>query len=106
WALLLWVPPLLLRLPAQRRFIALVAVMGLALPYFQQSDLLFLLVLPIGWARLFCNLGYLMHRYGWFALQSLAVMWLMVYINALLPAVRSLTNRFLTRVLYNKFKSA
>ena len=86
WALLLWAPPFLLRLPSQRRFLALAAVTGLALPYFQQADLLFLLVLPIGWIGLLGNLGYLLGVYGWIALQILALVPLAVYILALSPA--------------------
>lgn len=86
WALLLWLPPLLLRLEPQRRFIALVAAMGLALPYFQQTDMLFLLVMPIGWIGLLGNLGYLMGVYGWVALQLLAFFPLIVYVLVLMPA--------------------
>ncbi|SRR6266496_1843767 len=98
WALLLWIPSLLLRLPGQRRFIALVAAMALALPYFQQSDLLFLLVMPIGWMGLLGNLGYFMNRYGWLALQSLALLPLVVYGITLLPT-------FMTQALSKKFDS-
>ena len=90
WALLFCLPPLFLRLEPQRRFIALVAVMGLAFPYFQQGDLLFLLVMPIGWIGLLGNLGYLMALYGWTALQWLAILPLTVYILALKPGLSSL----------------
>lgn len=105
WALLLWIPPLLLRLPLHRRFIALVAAMGLALPYFQQSDLLFLLVMPIGWVGLLGNLGYFMNRFGWLALQSLAVLPLVVYGVAVLPACLNLIKRFFARASSNEFRS-
>jgi hypothetical protein len=105
WALLLWLPPFLLRLPSQRRFIALAATIALTLPYFQQSDLLFLLVMPIGWVGLLGNLGYFMNRYGWLALQSLAALPLAVYSIALLPACLNLINRFFTRASYDKFNS-
>lgn len=86
WALLLWLPPLLLRLEPGRRLIALAAAMGLALPYFQQTDLLFLLAMPIGWIGLLGNLGYFMGVYGWVALQMLAILPLTVYVLSLLPA--------------------
>jgi hypothetical protein len=82
-----------------------VATIGLTLPYFQQSDLLFLLVMPIGWVGLLGNLGYFMNRYGWLALQSLAVLPLAVYGIALLPACMNLINRFFTRASYDKFHS-
>jgi hypothetical protein len=87
WALILWLPPFLLQLKPQQRFILLVATMGLALPYFQQTDLLFLLVLPIGWIGLLGNLGYFMGLYGWAALQLLAVFPLSVYVLTLIPEV-------------------
>jgi len=90
WALLLWIPPFLLRLEPQQRFISLVAVMGLALPYFQQTDMLFLLAMPIGWVGLLGNLGYFMLGYGWIALQLLAVFPLTVYILSLMPGIVSL----------------
>lgn len=86
WALLFWLPPLVLRLEPQRRFIALAAAMGPALPYFQQTDLLFLLAMPIGWIGLLGNLGYLMGAYGWVALQALAVLPLTIYIQCLTKA--------------------
>jgi hypothetical protein len=92
WALLFWLPPLLLDLDPQRRFIALVAAMGLALPYFQQGDLLFLLAMPIGWIGLLGNLGYFMGLYGWLALQWLALLPLTIYILALKPGLMTLFN--------------
>jgi hypothetical protein len=85
WALILWLPPLFLKLKPQQRLISLVAAMGLASPYFQQTDLLFLLVLPIGWIALVGNLGYFMAKYGWAALQFLAIFPLAVYILTLVP---------------------
>jgi hypothetical protein len=91
WALLFCIPPLVLPLPPQRRFIAWVATIGLVLPYFQQSDLLFLLVMPIGWVGLLGNLGYLMIVYGWTALQLLAILPLTVYGTNLLPAFKTLS---------------
>lgn len=90
WALLLWLPPFFLPLEPQRRFIALVAVMGLALPYFQQTDMLFLLVMPIGWIGLLGNLGYFMASYGWTALQLLAIFPLTVYALAITPGITRL----------------
>lgn len=90
WSLLFWLPPFLLRLKPQRRFLALVAAMGLALPYFQQNDLLFLLVMPIGWIGLLGNLGYFMGSYGWVALQFLVFIPLLIYIVQLSPGVKEL----------------
>jgi hypothetical protein len=85
WVLLFWVPPFLLRLTRDHRFLALVAATGLALPYFQQTDLLFLLVLPIGGWALLGNLGYLFPVFGWIALQALALLPFTVYLAILVP---------------------
>lgn len=85
WALVFWLPPLLLPLPRQRRFIALAAASALALPYFQQTDLLFLFALPVGWPVLLGNLGYFFAIYQWVALQALAIVPLVIYGLALGP---------------------
>ena len=85
WALLLWLPPLVLRLSPQRRLLALVAASSLAVPYFQSNDLLWLLVMPIGWVGLLGNLGYLLGVLGWGVLQLLAILPLVVYMAALVP---------------------
>jgi hypothetical protein len=87
WALLVWLPPLVLPLEPKRRLIAFVAAMGLALPYFQQSDMLFLLVMPIGWIGLLGNFGYLMGLFGWVALQFLVFFPLIVYVLTLIPNI-------------------
>ena len=87
-ALLVLLPPLWAAMPRENRFMALVAATGLALPYFQQTDLLFLLVLPIGWLAVLGNLGFLFGRYGWVALQLLALLPLAVYISSMGSAFR------------------
>lgn len=102
WALLLCIPPLLLPLLPQRRIIAWVATTALVLPYYQQSDLLFLLVMPIGWVGLLGNLGYLLAVYGWAALQLLTLLPLAVYVITLLPAFKTLLKRFTARLSYDK----
>ncbi|HKI53477.1 MAG TPA: hypothetical protein VJ987_05085, partial [Anaerolineales bacterium] len=89
-ALLLWLPPILLQLEPRQRFISLVAVMGLALPYFQQTDLLFLLVMPIDWIGLLGNFGYLMNLYGWISLQLLAILPFIVYIWSIKDGIAKL----------------
>lgn len=88
YALLLWLPPLLLRLSPTKRVVALTATMALGLPYFQQTDLLALYVLPIGWLPvLLGNLGYLFFSIYWDALQMLFVVPLLVYLLVVLPEV-------------------
>lgn len=86
WALLFWLPPLLLPLPRERRFMALAAASALGLPYFQQTDLLFLFTLPVGWPILLGNLGYFFAVYQWVALQALAIVPLVIYTLTLGPA--------------------
>ena len=87
WALLLWLPPLVVRLSPQRRLLALVAASSLAVPYFQSNDLLWLLAMPIGWVGLLGNLGYLLGAFGWIVLQVLAILPLLVYVAALVPKI-------------------
>jgi hypothetical protein len=80
-ALLFWLPPLLFTLPRERRFLALAATCPLALPYFQQADLLALFVLPVGWLLpLLGNLGYLFLAFGYPALQMLWIIPLVMYV--------------------------
>lgn len=57
-ALILWVPTLILKMDSSRRLVLIAATAALALPYFQQTDLLFLLVMPINAIGLLGNLGY------------------------------------------------
>lgn len=86
-ALLLWLPPLVLPLVRDKRIIALAAAATLAVPYFQQTDLLALFVLPIGWLSWLGNLGYLIILLDNAALQMLAVVPLVVYGMIIVPAV-------------------
>lgn len=90
WSILFLLPPLLLPLKPQQRFLTFVAAIGLALPYYQHTDLLLLLVLPIGWIGLLGNMGYFMGFYGWIALQYLCLFPLIIYTLALLPEIRNL----------------
>ncbi len=86
FATLLWLPPLVLPLTPGRRLTALVAAATLALPYFQQSDLLALFILPVGWLPLAGNLGfYLYLNNAWADLWVLAIIPLGLYLWLLLP---------------------
>ncbi len=96
-ALVFWLPPLMLPLSRARRFIALAAASALALPYFQQTDLLFLFTLPVGWIALLGNLGYFFVIYQSVALQALAIVPLVVYVLALGPD----TVKWLTQLRYS-----
>ncbi len=88
FALLLWVPPLWLSLTRQQRLIALAATATMTLPYFQQTDLLALFVLPLGWLPLVGNLGfYLYTEYTWQGFAVLAIIPLFVYLRIVGPPV-------------------
>lgn len=98
FALILWIPPLLLPLSRPQRLVGLMATMALALPYFQQTDLLALFILPIGWAYvLLGNLGYLFFMIYWGGLQVLVVVPLLIYISIIIPGVRGLITAYRLR---------
>lgn len=86
WALLVWLPALFVRLPRPNRLAALLSATALGLPYFQQTDLLLLFVLPSGWLPLLGNLGYLFLIFRWQALQVLTLVPVTVYAAALAAA--------------------
>ncbi|MEZ4590782.1 MAG: hypothetical protein R3D55_06525 [Chloroflexota bacterium] len=87
-ALLLWLPPLWLPLPAQQRLTALAATATLTLPYFQQTDLLALFVLPLGWLPLLGNLGFLLYtNYTWQGFALLAIIPLLLYVRIIGPGL-------------------
>jgi hypothetical protein len=89
-ALLLWLPPLALPLQPGRRFLALAAAVPLALPYFQQADLLALYVLPVGWLPvLLGNFGLLFFQFQFKVLVFLWIVPLSVYLSVILPAFHS-----------------
>lgn len=75
-ALLLW-----LRLP--RTLPEITATLALTSPYFQQGDLLMLLVLPIGWVGLLGNIGFLFAVLEWQALKLTAALPVAVYVQTL-----------------------
>lgn len=79
YALLFWIPPLLLPFPREKRIIILAATTVLALPYFQQSDLLTLFVFPIGWLPIVGNLGFLASIFGNSMFHILALIPLAIY---------------------------
>jgi len=78
-SLVLWLPPIFLNLTKERRMLALTAALALAVPYFQQTDLLMLYMLPVGWLALLGNLGYLFLVASWFAFPSLVIVPLIAY---------------------------
>ena len=96
-ALLLWLPPLLLPMSRGRRYAAICATTALALLYFQQSGLLVLFVLPVGWLALLGNLPYL---YFWFRnteMEFVSLVALVVYVWTLLPPLRGWISQWVRR---------
>jgi hypothetical protein len=84
-ALLLWLPPLLVPLPRGRRYAAICAACALAVPYFQQTGLLTLFVLPLG---LFPLMGNILYVYFWVRntqLEFATLIPLAAYVWAVVP---------------------
>jgi hypothetical protein len=78
-ALLFWLPPILVPLKREHRLVAVAAASALGFPYFQQTDLLVLFMLPVGGLPLLGNLAYFSFVFGWLALQLLFVVPLLIY---------------------------
>ncbi len=57
WALLLFLPALIVPMPKQQRFLLLAVTGILTIPYFLQTDLITLFLFPVGWIPIL--LGYL-----------------------------------------------
>lgn len=82
WAtVLFWLPPLLLPMPRKARLILLVATNAIALPYYQQADLILLWSMPLGALVLLGNLGYVFFIGKYAALQILVIVPLGVYVK-------------------------
>ena len=102
FTLLFWLPPLLLPLSRERRFVALATTSAFALPYFQQTDLLFLYALPIfqpPWQLVLGNLGFILFWWRkWPGLWALAGIPLLIYLGIIGPRLYayclSLNKRF------------
>ncbi len=91
WALLVFLPPLVLPLPRQARLWMWLAAVPLGLPYFQQADLIELFVLPAGWLPVLAgNLAYLYLPFGHIALQMMFILPLGLYVWEGLQGVRAL----------------
>lgn len=85
-SLVLWIPPLIAPLPAGRRIIAIAAANILAIPYFQQADLIVLLALPIsGLAFLLSYIGFLFPFIGYLSHHLLVIVPITVYFGVFIP---------------------
>jgi hypothetical protein len=89
WATLaLWLPPLLLPMERRTRLMALVATNAMALPYYQQADLILLWTMPLGALALLGNLGYVFFIGKYAALQILVLVPLGVDLKLCYAAAR------------------
>jgi len=88
--LLLWVPPLLLPLTKQHRLIALISTLSIAIPYFQQHDLLILYVFPVGLLASLGNLGFSLFFLDFAWIKLLAIVPLLAYGFVIVPAFSKL----------------
>ena len=79
WSLILLIPPLFFRLSTNNRTLLLIVASMFALPYFQQTGLLTLYVLPLGWFPLIGNLGFLFPIFGWEIIRGLFIVPLIIY---------------------------
>jgi hypothetical protein len=59
------------------------------LPYLQQTEILLLQVLPIGWIALLGNIGFLYFGLLWKIMPFLAILPLTLYVALLLPAAHA-----------------
>jgi hypothetical protein len=92
-ALLVWVPPLMLKMSWKERVFLLFAATPLGVPYFQQTDLLIQNILPIGWlpllgnivfiTPLFSSLIYPVHK----ANKILVFIPLLIYLTITIPII-------------------
>jgi hypothetical protein len=86
YALLFWLPPLLLKLSKRNRFMALLAANALALPYFQQTDLLSLFVFPVnGLLKLLAYFPLTFPTLGLRALEWLVIVPFALYFSVVIP---------------------
>lgn len=89
-ALIFLIPPLVLRVPREWRLLLALAAVPLAVPYFQQTDLLGLMALPTGWlVALSGNISYTFPFLGHLGLQIAFVVPLGLYLYALYAGLRS-----------------
>lgn len=72
-SLLVWLPPLLLKMEKQQKLIIFTSAYFLSMPYVQQTGLLALFVLPVGWVAWLGNVGFTFTFLRWEALKLLVI---------------------------------
>ncbi len=103
-SLVFWLPPLILPLPRDKRLLGLMAAIPLAVPYFQQTDLLLLFALPFGWLPLLGDIGVLYKPIGWWMMPILVIIPLIAYGIAIGPGVKSILHPVFTGLSGNKVR--
>ena len=86
YALLLWLPICVAYVWRKLTPMALIATVMLSLPYFQQTDLLVLFVLPVSWLPYLGNIGYFG---GYEFLQAMAYLPFLIYVESIIGAFKS-----------------
>ncbi|HUH98809.1 MAG TPA: hypothetical protein VLZ89_15715 [Anaerolineales bacterium] len=94
-ALVLWLPPLVIKLPNHERFSLLLMANALALPYFQQTDLLLMFTLFSGYGAASSNLffaaggsGIIPSVSAWVFIRGLVLIPLGIYFTTLYQGAR------------------
>ena len=88
WALVFWLPALLLPLSRHQRMLALVSLSAFAVPYFLQVDLITLFAFPIGWIPLVGWLGAFFPIWGMAAVHAVVLAPFLCYLGAIAPGVK------------------
>lgn len=92
YSLLFLILPLVIKGNRSKRYLMLLAAIPLAMPYFQQTDLLGLMVLPIGWlAILGGNISYSYVLFDYAGLQFTFIVPLGLYLYGLLTLKRGVS---------------
>jgi len=86
WALLFWIPALLLPISKTHRFLALFCLASFAVPYFQHIDLLTLFAFPLGWLPAIGYVGVLFPFLDMTAIRLTAIVPFSIYLLIILPA--------------------
>lgn len=98
FSLVLWLPTLLLPMSSGRRYAAICTTGALAVPYFQQTGLLALFVLPLGWFPLLGNLPYLFFWVRNTQLEFVSLVPLLAYLWIHFAPLRAWLGQFTRRV--------
>jgi hypothetical protein len=86
WALLFWIPALLLPMTKTHRFLAFFCLTSFATPYFQHLDLLTLFSFPLGWLQAVGYVGFLFPFINITAIRLAVIVPFSIYLMVIAPA--------------------